>query len=161
MKQSSQLFSRLSNVLSILLVLMLIQGCAIKLVADYDANVALEIIAVSKQVDQFYGKLIETSSSERSYDKFKDKYIEIEVNLRGLIVQNKTRPLNDESISISEITLEKWLKYKSAHKEKNSYKDILAKNHRKRFTRLFTAMAVAEEAKKMKAEESDKAGEIQ
>lgn len=144
--------------IGVLLTLFLMQGCAVKLVADYDAKVAQEIIKVSKEVDKFYGELIETSDSERDYAKFKNKYIEIEVNIRALIVQNKARPLNDESISIAETTLEKWTKYKNKHKEKNTYKAILAKNHRERFTRLFTAMAVAEEAKKMKAEESKENG---
>ena len=141
-----------------LFVAVLIQGCAIKLVADYDANVAQEIINVSKEVDKFYGDLIETSDSVRTYAKFKERYIQIEVNIRALIVKNKARPLNDESISIAETTLAKWLKYKDKHKEKGSYKAALAKIHRKRFTRLFTAMSVSEEAKKMKAEESKENG---
>ena len=72
--------------------------------------------------------------------------------------------------------MEKWLKYKDKHREnwakyqlpdgdsnkieaKDIYKDTLAKNHRKRFTRLFTAMSVAEEAKKMKSEEAENKGE--
>jgi hypothetical protein len=159
MKQKLLLLGRAPYVISILLVLILTQGCVVKLVADYNAKVAQEIINVSKQVDQFYGELLETNVSDRSYDKYKDKYIEIEVNIRGLIIQNKARPLNEESISISVTTLEKWLKYKNSHKENNIYKDTLAKNHRKRFTRLFTAMSVAEEAKKMKAEESENIGE--
>ncbi len=142
----------------VLIVLLFVQGCTIKLVANYDANVAQEIINVSKQVDQFYGELIETAESERGYEKFKEKYIQIEVNIRALIVQNKARPLNEESISIAETTLAKWLKYKDAHKENNDYKSTLSKNHRKRFTRLFTAMSVAEEAKKMKAGESTQEG---
>lgn len=146
--------NRVYYTVPLLIVLLFIHGCAIKLVADYDEKVAQEIINVSKQVDQFYGELIEMVESERRYEKFKDKYIQIEVNIRALILQNKARPLNEESISIAETTLEKWLKYKNAHKENNSYKSTLAKNHRKRFTRLFTAMSVAEEAKKMKAEES-------
>ena len=144
--------SRAYSLIALLSILVFIQGCALKLVADYDAKVVQEIINVSKQVDQFYGELIETAEPERKYEKFKDKYIQIEVNIRALIVQNKARPLNDESIFIAETTLEKWLKYKEEHKKNDSYKTSLAGNHRKRFTRLFTAMSVAEEAKKMKSE---------
>ena len=166
-------FSRAPILILALFIMMLSQGCSIKLVADYDANIAHEIINVSKQVDKFYGELLETPYPERSYDDFKEQYITIEVNIRALVLQNKARPLNDESISIAETTLEKWLKYKDKHKDnwrkyqlpdgdsnkitaKDIYKDTLAKNHRKRFTRLFTAMSVAEEAKKMKSEETKK-----
>lgn len=143
-----------------LLAAVLIQGCSIKLVADYDAKIAQEIINVSKQVDIFYGELIETSGSKKPYAKFKSEYIKIEVNIRALIVQNKARPLNDKSVSIAQTTLEKWIKYKNKHKEKDNYKTTLAKNHRKRFTRLFTAMSVAEEAKKIKADDSNANGGV-
>ena len=144
-------------------------GCAIRLVADYDATIAEEVIRVSKEVDIFYGKLLETEYEERSYEKLKEKYIEIEADIRALVVQNKARPLNEESISIAEATLEKWIKYKEKHKENwkkyslpdgdrnkieasNIYKDNQIKNHRKRFNRLFTAMSVAEGAKKLESE---------
>ena len=138
---------------------LIIQGCATKWVADYDAVIAQEVVTVSKQVDRFYGELIETEESERKYDAFKGKYVEIEVNLRALVMQNKARPLNDESISIAETTLEKWVKYKEKHKAGDGYKTALAKNHRKIFTRLFTAMSVAEEAKKMKSDQSNQEGD--
>ncbi|MDX8378265.1 MAG: hypothetical protein R8L53_09615 [Mariprofundales bacterium] len=128
--------------------MLIFQGCAMKWVSDYDARLATEIIDVSKQVDTFYGELIETEDANRGYDKFKDRYIQIEVNIRALLVQNMARQLNDESISIAETILEKWLKYKTKHKLAGIYKSTLAKNHRKRFTRLFTAMSVAEEAKR-------------
>lgn len=158
MSYTKPLTSRVHYFIGALIVFSFIQGCTIKLVADYDAKVAQEIINVSKEVDKFYGELIETSDSDRTYNRFKDKYIKIEVDIRALIVQNKSRPLNDESISIAETTLDKWLKYKKSHKEKNTYKVDLAKNHRKRFTRLFTAMSVAEEAKKMNSQKSKKDG---
>ncbi len=161
--------------LMVAFVMVLLSGCAIQLVADYDAELAQEIIKVSKEVDRFYGALLETRYKDRSYEKFKDTYIDIEVNIRGLVVQNKARPLNDESISIAETTLEKWIKYKNKHKEnwekyllpagdaqkiqaKDIYKDNLIRNHRKRFNRLFTAMSVAEEAKNMKSEPDEEGG---
>lgn len=163
---------KVNFLIGMLFFLMVSQGCAIKLVADYDAELSNEIVNVSKQVDKFYGELLETTYSDRSYETFKDRYIAIEVNIRALVLQNKARPVNEESISIAKTTLEKWLKYKEKHKDnwtnyqltegeankieaKDIYKDTLAKNHRKRFTRLFTAMSVAEEAKKMKSEEAN------
>lgn len=149
--------------LTTLLLVFSLQGCTTKLVADYDAQIADEIITVFKQVDSFYGNLLEMPYAERSYAKLKHSYVEIEVNIRALLMQHKARSLNDESISIAETTLELWLKYKEKHKTnwdkyqlssnkekiaaKNIYKDALINNHRTRFTRLFTAMSVAEQAK--------------
>jgi hypothetical protein len=158
--------------------MLLLSGC-VNLVADYDAELANETITISKQVDRFYGQLAETNYSLRSYDAFRDRYIEIEVNLRSLVMRNKVRPLNENSIKIAENTLKLWIKYKDAHKqnwekyqealaaveqgEENApqfaatdiYKDGKIKLHRKRFTRMFTALTVAEEAKKMGSDQGD------
>jgi len=154
--------------IGIIFISLLLSGCPIQLVADYDAEIAKEIVHVSKQVDTFYGELLETDYPDRSYDAFKSQYISNEVNLRALVIQNNARPLNDESISIAETTLKLWIKYKNKHKEnwekyshpasggetieaKNIYSDTMAQNHRKRFTKLFTAMSIAERVKEMKA----------
>ena len=128
-------------------------NCSVKLVADYDAAVAESIIEVAQRVDTFYTRLLETPQDERKYVKSVDNYIAIEVELRSLVMRNKIRRLNDESIEIAETTLEKWSKYKKAHKENDLYKDALVLLHRERFTKLFTAMAIAEEAKRLTSED--------
>ena len=130
-------------------------NCSVKLVADYDATVAESIIVAAQKVDTFYGRLLETPIDDRMYGNFVDNYIVIEVELRSLVMRNKLRPLNDESIEIAETTLEKWSKYKQAHKDKDSYKDALVLLHRKRFTKLFTAMAIAEEAKRLTSKDRE------
>lgn len=136
------------------IVSVMLQGCAFKWVAEYDAALVAETLIIAKQVDRFYGHLIESSQPNRPYEKYKTQYIDIEVSLRSLMLQHKTRPLNNESIAIAQTTLDKWLKYKQAHQEKDNYKIVLAKNHRARMTRLFTAMVVAEEAKNMSQDQS-------
>ena len=60
---------------------------------------------------------------------------------------NKIRPLNKESTQIAQQILDFWVEYKEKHNENNTYKNSLLNIHQKRFSRLFIAMAVAEEAK--------------
>ena len=134
------------------LTLILLIGCGIKLVADYDAATYDSILSTAKQVDTFYVKLLVTPENEREYKKFVDQYITIEVEIRSLIMRSKIHPLNQESIGIAEIILAKWLKYKAAHEKQNTYKSALVQLHWQRFTRLFTAMALAEEAKRLAVE---------
>jgi hypothetical protein len=97
------------QLLAVLIIGLTLGGCTIKLVADYDSTTFEEIIKVGKKVDRFYGDLLETPSSDRHYDKYADKYVEIETDLRSLYMRNKVRALNDESTRISEITLNLWL----------------------------------------------------
>lgn len=139
-------------ILTIFIVTMFFQGCAVKYIADYDAKIKDNTIQISKQVNKFYANLLEADSSKRVYKNYKKVYIDIEVEIQALILQSNAHPLNSQSVSISETILEKWQKYKNKHKLNNTYKDALIKNHQKRFNRLFKAMLIAEAAKKIEKE---------
>jgi hypothetical protein len=86
-------------------------GCSIKFVADYDSTTFEEILKIGKKIDRFYGDLLETPENSRQYQKYADKYVEIETDLRSLYTRNKARTLNQESAEISEIALNLGLKY--------------------------------------------------
>lgn len=138
--------------LSLILLLSTLTACQVKLVSDYDAATAEVIFETAKRIDAFYLWLTDVPPEERRYDEFAEEYLSIEVELGNLVLRNQIRPLNVESAAIAESTLGLWVKYKEAHKQSDAYKDALAKLHRKRFMRLFRAMAVAEEAKRMASE---------
>jgi hypothetical protein len=130
-------------------------GCTVNLVADYDSVAFEEILKVGKKIDRFYGDLLETKSNERAYQKFGDRYVDLETDIRSLVTRNKARALNEDSTQISEITLKLWMKYKENHKAKDTYSDGNAKLDRNRFIRLFAAAAGAERAKKLDADDKD------
>lgn len=137
------------------LLLMLIgfglSGCAVKLVADHDTKTYEEILRIGKSIDKFYGDLLETTAASRKYQKYSEKYVQLESELRSLYVRNKSRPLNQESTKISESILELWVKFKGKHKAKNSYKDGNAKLDRNKFVNIFISAASAELAKNIEA----------
>jgi len=149
MFQPSKLRSNQNIIFAVITIIFLVTSCQLKLVSDYDAGVAEAIMEMAKTVDYFYGKILESEESARPYSEYSEDYLNIEIELRALVMRNKIRPLNEESTKISETILEKWTKYRDAHKEKDTYKSVLAKLHRERFTKLFTAMSIAEEAKKL------------
>jgi len=130
-------------------------ACSVKLIADYDATTFEEIIRVSKKVDQFYGHLLETAEGDRQYSKYANQYVEVETDIRSLVTRNQARPLNIESIKISQSILNLWIKYKQGHQTKDGYSTGTAKLDRARFVRLFNAAAAAEEAKKLDPDDSD------
>ena len=120
-------------------------------VADYDASIKDEIIQVAKEVDLFWGRLLDVDASKRSYDKFKGQYNKIETDIRGLVMKNEIRPLNSESTKQAKIALELWIEDRNMHKQKNTISDFIAKRHRQQYMEVFTAMAKGEEAKNLSA----------
>jgi len=135
------------------LLLLSAAACSVKFVPDYDAATFEEILKTGKAVDRFYGEMLEVPESDRTYAMYSTRYVAIETDLRSLLTRNKARPLNQESIQINEIILKLWLKYKDRHRTTGVYRDGDARPDRGRFTRLFTAAADAEAAKKLDADD--------
>ena len=146
---NSSLINRIMNVSHVLVIslALVLGGCTIKFVADYDSATFEEIVKTGKNVDKFYGGLLETKEGDRPYPKFSEQYVEIETDVRSLVTRNQARPLNQESTRISTIILDLFLKYKAAHQANDNYRTGPATLDRKRFTRLFNAAAAAEKAK--------------
>lgn len=141
----------LTRQLAPLLVLaLLFVSCRVQFVPDYSQELSKQIDATAKMVDNFYLTLLEKSkNNERTYDKFIDDYVAIEVELNSLLGKNKVRPLNQNSARICEIALQVWEKYKNEHKTDNKMSDGVAKLNRKYMNDIFFAMQVAEQGKKL------------
>src|SRR3990172_5907472 len=122
-------------------------GCTVRYAAEYDASIKEEIIRIAKQVDLFYGRLLETPSGERQYKNHKDDYLKIEADLRALELRNEIRTFNKESTAQTKIALDLWLEDRESHKKDNTVDDATLRLHRKQFTRVFVAMAKGDGAK--------------
>jgi len=132
--------------------ILMINSCRVSLIPNYDSAIADQIEQTSKQVDKFYLMMLEMTSREndgRAFDKFTEKYVDIEVELNSLLIKNKVKPLNENCVRICEITLQLWEKYKNEHKTDNTLSDGLIKLNRLTFSDLFYAMLVAEKAKEI------------
>lgn len=127
-----------------------VSGCKITLVPSFDAQIQEQIESTSKEIDRFYLTMMDFNSNEdggRAYEKFREGYVNIEVELISLLNKNKVKPLNTHSTRICEITLEIWRKYKNEHKEDNSIPDGLIKLNMLAMSDLMYAMLVAEKGK--------------
>jgi uncharacterized protein related to proFAR isomerase len=124
-------------------------GCAIRYVADYDASIKEEIVQVAKEIDLFWGKLLDMNASERTYSKFKDQYVQVETDIRALVMKNEIRTFNKESTKQANIALDLWVEDREIHKKNDTFSDFEAKRHRKQYIRVFTALAKGEDLKGM------------
>lgn len=141
------------GVLAILLMIAAVTSPActpIRLVADYQQASLDETLRLAKQVDLFYLTLLE--SDVRPYAPYADRYMAIEAELGGLVHRERSRPLNSESVRISQTILDFWRAYKAKHRTANDYRD--ARFDRRRFERLFDAAVSAEAAKRLGGEDT-------
>ena len=99
-------------------------------------------------VDLFYMNLLETEPSERTYSEFAEEYKNIELELRVLVMMNKMRTKNEESVKISEHILQNWLEFKAAHRQNDAYKNSFIDVDWSTIREQFYALAMAEATKK-------------
>ncbi len=147
-------YTRTFSILLFSISLLTITACKVTFVPAYDAQITQQIDQTAKAVDKFYLFMLETTASDtigRSFTKFSEQYINVEVEMNSLLNKNKIRPLNENSTRICEINLQLWQKYKEEHKRKNTLSDGVIKLNRKTFNDLFYAMQVAEEGKNIRA----------
>lgn len=129
-----------------------LNSCKVSLIPNFDSGIYQQIEITSKSVDKFYLLMLETTKPEnegRKFEKFIEKYVDIEIEITSLLNKNKIRPLNTNSTRVCEITLELWQKYKEEHRKDNTLSDGLIKLNRKTFGDLFYAMQVAEKGKEI------------
>lgn len=143
--------TRKFHIVLALLFAVLVSGCTVKYVAEYDAAIKDETVAIAKKVDLFWGNLLDTPSDQRQYENFKILYNEIESDIRSLHMKNEIRPLNELSTKQVQNALELWIEDREMHKRENTFSDFLAKRHRQQFVRVFTAIAKGEDVKNMQS----------
>lgn len=132
-----------------------LSGCSTRYIAEYDAKIKEEIVHIAKNVDLFWGALLDVELSKRQYDKFKIKYNKIESDIRGLAMKNAIREFNKESTAQTKIVLDLWVEDRATHKKQNTISTFIAKRHRSQYTKSFTAMAKGEEIKNTSASDED------
>jgi hypothetical protein len=121
-------------------------GC-LQLIAPYDDQTVRDIFAAARAVDQFYGELLEAPAGKRQYALFSERYVQIESDLRALVLRNEVRPLNEESTEIAGNILTLWRRKKERHKLADTYLPGAAALDRDRFADMFKYAAMAEKGK--------------
>ena len=128
------------------IIFFLIVSCTVQLVPDYDGKVYDSTVAISKLVDSFYIKLLDTKSDQRNYSRFAGDWSSIEAEIGSLLLQQKARSKNEDMIEATTLTLKMWTDNKAAFQDNDQFyrSDGRIKLHKNRFANAFTAIAKGE-----------------
>lgn len=135
---------------------LLLAGCAVSFVAEYDKATEDRLIGAYERVSRFYDDLAETAPVQRGYDRFAPRYADVATDLRVLLLRQRARASNSESEQIVAKILENWERTRERHKRfsadperrTNAYPDSLLALDRQQFEDQFRTAVVAERAKK-------------
>lgn len=131
----------------VLLSAVLITGCSMKLVADYDQMSVTNLEMINKKIDRLYLTMKMLPEVQRTYSHFQQNYLDIDVDIRAYERRQKLREQNDESIKQATILADLWQQDMQAHKQKNTLSDFMIKRRQAQYQRLLSSMIEAEMAK--------------
>jgi hypothetical protein len=70
---------------------LLLAGCAVSFVAEYDKATEDRLIGAYERVSRFYGDLAETAPAQRGYDEFGPRFTDVATDLRVLLLRQRAR----------------------------------------------------------------------
>lgn len=133
-----------------------ISGCTVGWVAKYDPASEVQLVATYKKINHFYDKLTDSAPEQRGYADFARRYADISTDLRVLLLQQRLRADNSESVKITRNIIDSWERTREKHKRysaddkrhANPYPDTAISLDRQQFEDFFNAAVGAERAKK-------------
>lgn len=102
--------------LTALLVLVSLFSCRAAWVAPYNDEIVTQINTTAKTIDKLYFEISEAEGPQRAYALYKDRYINLQVELNDLYRKEQARDKSDELVTITSNIIEQFTKYKDRHK---------------------------------------------
>ena len=141
------LTNRVTRFILALLVFLVLPGCSLQLVSDYDQKSMTMMEGIAKDVDRLYIQLGYEKPLGRNFSIYSAFYEDVEVDLNALKSRQEVRPMNELTLKQVDVALQLWSQDRMAHQRKNTVSDFLVRSHRRQFKRLFHAMIKGESSK--------------
>ncbi len=131
----------------VLCLCLFMSACSMSFISDYDQASMDEMQLINKKIDRFFITMTYADPADRGYEKFKDAYLDIDVELNALRTMQSVRPMNDLTVKQVDILLDLWKQERAAHQKSKGLSNFIIKLHRSQYNRLLMAMIKGESAK--------------
>lgn len=122
-------------------------SCRVMLIADRDEAFVNRVLETARTVDALFLRMMSADTTQLQYSHYAKEWDEAELQIRQLRLMAEAHPLNTESSQICNLLLETFLKYKTQHRNQNTYPTALLPLHRDRLSEYFVALLSIEKSK--------------
>ncbi len=148
---SKQLFSKRNiSVVALLASLFMLSACWS--VAQRDEIALAEVVTLSKKVMTFFSEMQIIPEAEREYSKFEAQYAEIKGDITALLILNRARLNNEDTVEQIEILSGHWDQDIKKHKEDNKMIDFIIQQRIIQYSDSFSAIILGEQVKEAEGE---------
>lgn len=135
-----------------LLVLSLVFGpasCKVSLVPGYDSDIVQLAGSIAKSTDKLFLQIEDAKGPDRAYEKYKEKYIDVQADLNDLLRKEKLRTKGAELVTITDNIITQFTKYRERHRSEDiNIKDAVLVLQREYISDHFNILLAAEKALK-------------
>ncbi len=130
------------------LLVLLFFSCRVTLVPEYNAQLEEQIAKAAKANDKLYIDMMDLTESARNYEKFSERYNEIESEINSIMLKNEARPKNADFLVINKNLKEAFEEAKAYHKESGTLKNGEIKAYQASLAGFWKPLYIAEIALK-------------
>ncbi len=106
----------LKKSLLLISIFIMLVGCKVKWVPDYDPKLEEQIVTASKATDKFYLDMLEDSLQNRKYEKYSQQYVLISVEMNSIRLKNEARSNNKDFVIMNKNLIDAFEEAKEFHK---------------------------------------------
>lgn len=132
----------------IFLILSISWACRVTLVPEYSAQLENQVATAAKATDKLYIDMLDIAESERTYEKFNERYNEIESEINSIKLKNEARLKNADFLVINKNLKEAFEEAKKYHKDNTTLSSGEAKAYQASLAAFWKPLYVAEIALK-------------
>lgn len=132
----------------VLLLIFFLFSCRVTLVPEYSAQLEEQIAKAAKATDKLYIDMLDLAENARTYDKFSERYNEIESEINSIRLKNEARPKNADFLVINKNLKEAFDEAKNYHRENGTLKNGEIKAYQASLAGFWKPLYVAEIALK-------------
>jgi len=123
-------------------------ACKATFVPPYDASIEAQISKTARLTDALYLQMLDDKESDRKYEKYADKYLDIQVEINSLLLKTQVRLYNKEMLVMVQNLQKLFIQFKEDHKTKMLLKDVDIQLNMMQVNAVWAPLLLAERALK-------------
>ena len=128
--------------------ILMLGSCRVTLVPEYSAQLEEQIAKTAKATDKLYIDMADVAEQGRTYEKYRERYNEIESEINSIMLKNEARPKNTDFLVINRNLKAAFEEAKNYHKENSTLKNGEIKAYQASLAGFWKPLYIAEIALK-------------
>ena len=125
-----------------------ILACKATFVPPYDVSIEAQITKTARLTDALYLQMLDVKEAGRKYEKYADKYLDIQVDINSLLLKTQVRDHNTDLLVMVQNLQKMFVQFKDDHKTKGVLSDADVQLNMMQVNAVWAPLLLAEKALK-------------